>query len=206
MARTMVTLTCAAILAATSFTIAQDTSTSDAASMKRKLEAIAARGARPPAKTTKPAASGALTTSFTDRETNAYFKVNGREFLPPGLENPQVTIEDGGRVRSRATVDLDVVLKTRERSMFDPLSWLTGKTEVTAVGLVRGANSKGTLQLESATLGGVPVPKTLLQQIVSFYTRTPEHPAGFDIDKPFDLPSNIRSIETRRGQATIVQP
>jgi len=206
MPRIMVTLTCAAVLGAASFTGAQDASKADAASMKRKLTAIAERGAKPPKKPAQTAAAPLLKTSFTDREANAFFKINGPEFLPPGLENPQVTIEDGGRVRSRATVDLDVVLKTRERSMFDPLAWLTGKTEITAVGIVQGANNQGTVQLESATLAGIPVPKPLLQQIVNYYTRTPENPAGVDLDKPFPLPSNIRALETRRGQATVVQP
>jgi hypothetical protein len=205
MPRTMVTLTCAVVFAAGSFSAAQDSSKADAASMKRKLTAIAERGAKPPAKAPS-ASAGGLTTSFTDREANAYFKLDGPTFLPPGLENPQVTIEDGGRVRSRATVDLDTVLKTRQRSMFDPLAWLTGKTEITAVGVVQGANGKGTILLEQATLGGITVPKTLLQQIVNYYTRTPDNPEGVDLDKPFDLPSNIRSLATRRGQATIVQP
>jgi len=188
--------------------LAQDVSKTDAASMKKKVLAIAERGTKSvkPVKPASGAASAALTTTFTEREANAYFKIDGPAFLPAGLENPQVTIEDGGRVRSRATVDLDVALKTRQRSLFDPLSWLGGKTEITAIGVVSGRDGKGTLQLESATFGGVPVPKSLLQQVVNYYTRTPENPAGFDLDKPFDLPSNIRSLDTRRGQATIVQP
>jgi hypothetical protein len=62
------------------------------------------------------------------------------------------------------------------------------------------------LQLERATLAGVTIPKSLLQQVVSYYTRTPDTPQGFDIDKPFELPSKIQSVETARGQATVVQP
>ena len=103
-------------------------------------------------------------------------------------------------------VDLDAALKPKERSVFDPLAWVGGKTEVTASGVVRAQNGKGQLQLESATLGGISIPKSLLQQLVSYYTRTPEEPAGFDIDKPFDLPANITSVEISRGQAIVVQP
>ena len=184
---------------------ADDPSKTDAANMKKKVEAIALRGALP-VKPASGAAGPVLTTTFTEREANAYFKIEGPVFLPAGIENPQVTIEDGGRVRSRATVDLDVALKTRQRSLFDPLSWLGGKTEITAIGIMTGRNGKGTLQLESATFGGIPVPKSLLQQVITFYAKTPENPVGFDLDKPFDLPSNIRSVDTRPGQAIVVQP
>jgi len=207
MARTTSILACAVALAVVvDLHATQDSAKADAARMRTKLTAIAQRGNTPPKKAARGGEPPALTTSFTEKEANAYFKVNGPEFLPAGLENPEVTIEDGGHVRGRAVVDLDVVLKTRQRSMLDPLSWLTGKTEIAAAGVVHGESGKGTLLLESATLSGIPVPKTLLQQIVNYYTRTPEKPDGIDIDKPFDLPSNIRSIDVRRGQATVVQP
>ncbi len=54
-------------------------------------------------------------------------------------------------------------------------------------------------------MSGVPVPKALLQQVVSYYSRTPENPEGIDLEAPFPLPVNIRQIETLRGQAIIVQ-
>jgi hypothetical protein len=45
----------------------------------------------------------------------------------------------------------------------------------------------------------------VLQELVSFYSRTPENPAGIDMDAPFELPSRIREIRVGTGQATIVQ-
>jgi len=188
------------VLLATAVAVAgQDTSKTDAAVMEKKLIAITERGAKPP----KTAATTPLRTALVDREVNAYFKVNGPEFLPAGLVNPEVTIDEGGRVRARATVDLDAAIKP---SLLNPLSWVGGKTEVTATGIVRGNNGMGTLQLEQATVAGVTIPKSILQELVSYYTKTPETPAGFDLDKPFPLPANIKSVETRRGQATVVQP
>jgi hypothetical protein len=175
----------------------QDTLRADADVMEKKLISIAQRGAKP----LKQAPM--LRTAFTDREVNAYFKVKGPEFLPTGLVNPELFIEDGDRVRARATVDLDAAMKP---SLLNPLSWIGGTTEVTAVGVVRAADGKGVLQIENATLAGISIPKTVLQQLVSYYTRTPETPQGFDLDKPFALPSNIRSVETKRGNATVVQP
>ena len=179
----------------------QDTGKVDAAKMARKLNTIVVRGENAPKKAAKP-----LRTDLIDKEVNAYFRINGPEFLPVGVLNPQIFIDSGGRVSAKATVDLDAALKPKERSVFDPLAWVGGKTEVTASGVVRAQNGKGQLQLESATLAGITIPKSLLQQLVSYYTRTPEEPAGFDIDKPFDLPANITSVETSRGQAIVVQP
>ena len=111
---------------------AQDNLRADAARMEKKVTAIVERGAEPVTKRPAP-----LRTGCTDREVNAYFRVNGPEFLPQGLVNPEVAIENGGRVRAKAIVDLDAALKTKQRSLFDPLSWLSGKTEVTAAGVVK---------------------------------------------------------------------
>jgi hypothetical protein len=173
----------------------------DAARMKDKVQAIIDRAEDPTRTYPQP-----LRTAFTEREVNAYFKVYGPEFLPNGVVDPEVTIEGAGRLRARAVVDLDAALKEQRRGLFNPLAWLPRRTEVTAVGTVRAAEGVGVLELERATLGGVPVPKTLLQLVVSYYTRTPESPEGFNIDKPFELPSNIRSVSTAPGRATVEQP
>jgi len=181
--------------------VRQDPAASDAARMGQKLQAILDRAADPSVKHPAP-----LRTQLIDREVNAYFKVSGPEFLPDGVVDPEITIEDAGRVRARATVDLDAALKEQRRGLFNPLAWLPRRTEVTAVGTVQAAEGMGSLQLERATLAGVPVPKSLLQQVVSYYTRTPELPDGFDIDRPFALPANIRSVQTAPGQAMVEQP
>ena len=51
----------------------------------------------------------------------------------------------------------------------------------------------------------MPIPKLLLQEIVSIYSRTAEKPAGIGLDDPFQLPARIREIKVERGQAIIVQ-
>ena len=183
----------------------QDRSKADADLMRKKLATIVARGEQKPEQKSQqktPQKPSPLRTTFTDREANAYFKVDGPDFLPPGVESPEVTIDEGGKVSARAIVDLDKALKP---SVFNPLSWFGGKTEVTAAGVVHGEGGKGTLQIERATLSGVSIPKSVLQQVVSYYTRSPEMPNGFNIDEPFDLPSKIQSVGTAKGQATVVQ-
>jgi hypothetical protein len=45
----------------------------------------------------------------------------------------------------------------------------------------------------------------LLQELVTYYTKSAEMPDGFNLDKPFDLPANIRQVEIQRGACTVVQ-
>jgi len=177
----------------------QAPSKTDADSLERKLAALIARGAA-----TEPSARP-LRTVITDREVNAYFRHQGAEQLPLGVVNPTVTILEGGRVQATATVDLDAVRKSKERAWTDPLTFVTGTIDVQAIGRLRCANGKGVLELESASLGVVPIPKALLQEIISYYSKTPASPGGFSLDQPFDLPQKIRQVDLQRGSATIVQ-
>ncbi len=178
---------------------AQDPLRREADGMLRKLEAIDARGkAKAPRRTP-------IRTTFTDREVNSYFKVYGPAFLPTGVVEPQVTIEPGGRVRAKSQVSLDAVRSAKPRGWLDPLAYVAGSVEVTAVGTLKTTDGRGVFSLESATLGGVPVPKGLLQEVVSYYSRSPELPSGVNLEQPFELPSQIRSVETGPGAATIVQ-
>jgi hypothetical protein len=45
----------------------------------------------------------------------------------------------------------------------------------------------------------------LLQEIISYYSRSKENPSGLSLDDPFALPARIREIQVERGQAIIVQ-
>ena len=71
--------------------------------------------------------------------------------------------------------------------------------------MLRTSKGVGWLQLESAAVGGLPIPKILLQEIVGYYSRTATNPAGIKLDDPFALPARIREIQVERGQAIIVQ-
>ena len=82
---------------------------------------------------------------------------------------------------------------------------LCGSLPVTATGVLETTNGAGHFQLESATLGGVPIPKLVLQQVLSYYSRTPSKSGGISLDDAFQLPSRIREIQLERGQAIIIQ-
>ncbi|PWT82731.1 MAG: hypothetical protein C5B57_08230 [Blastocatellia bacterium] len=170
----------------------------DAASLKQKVAGIAAFGESP--------ANRPNRTTLTENEVNAYLAYEAREQLPAGLVDPAVSIIGGGRVTARATVDLDAVRKQRNsRSLLDPMSYATGRLPVTAGGVLKTNSGFGTFELETATLAGVPVPKSLLQEIVAYYSRSPEKPAGIGLDDRFALPARIREIQVETGRAIVIQ-
>jgi hypothetical protein len=176
---------------------AQDASRAAAERADKKMQAIMMRAVAAPAK------APALKTTFTEEELNAYMRV--QPDLPTGLTQPTVQFLDNGRVQSRALVNLDIVRTSEKRGWLDPLAYVTGILEVHLIGVFRGANGQGVYTFESARVGGAPVPKSVLQELLAFYTRTPETPKGILLDTPFELPANIREVELRRGMATVIQ-
>ena len=172
-------------------------SRADAVSLKKKVTSIAEFSARP---TREP-----RRTTVTENEVNAYLTFDALDQLPAGVVEPTITIVGPGRVTGRAVVDLDAVRKQKSRTVLDPMNFATGRLPVTATGTLTTSNGVGQFQLESASLGPVPIPKVLLQEIVSYYSRTPENPEGIGLDDPFALPARIREIQVEPGRAVVVQ-
>jgi len=179
---------------------AEELSRADADSVSTKIMRIEEAAAKPRAAGARP-----VRTTFTEREINAYFEYYGPELLPPGIAKPQVAIGDSGSIMARAIVDLDAVRLAHERSVLDPLAFVTGSVEVIASGIVAGTDGFGIVRFESATVAGVTVPKAVAQELLRFYTRSPTRPNGFEFDTLFALPGGVRSVVTDLGQATIVQ-
>lgn len=145
-------------------------------------------------------------TTFTESEVNSYLVFRFGETLPAGVTEPSVSIVGQGRLGGRAVVDLDVVRKTKSSGgWFDPMAYLTGRLPVTATGVLSTKNGVGQFQLESAYVSGVPIPKTFLQEIVSYYTRNAETPSGINLDQPFELPAKIQRIDVEPGRAVVTQ-
>ena len=126
--------------------------------------------------------------------------------IPPGVTDPWVSILEEGRLSGRATVDLARVGESRKSGgMLDPFNLLTGSLPLTVNGVLRTKNGVGTFAVESASISSVPVPVWMVQEIVSYYSKSESSPNGVALDKPFVLPNGIREIQTARGQATVVQ-
>lgn len=144
-------------------------------------------------------------TVLTENELNAYFQFDSAKDLPVGVIDPAIAIQAGGRLWGRAVVDLDAVRKANPpKSLLDPKNLLIGRVPLTATGVLTTSNGMGKFALESASVGNVPLPKLLLDEVVSFYTRA-ARPGGYTTDDAFPLPVGIREIQVTRGQALIIQ-
>jgi hypothetical protein len=139
-------------------------------------------------------------TTFTQAETNSYLKFGAGGLLPTGLTQPELTMIGEGKVSGKAIVDLDIVReKSGSGSWFDPTSYLAGKLPVTASGRIVTWDNKGRFELDTATINGIPLPKSLLAQMVNFFSRTPDNPRGSSIDDTFELPAKIQRIDVNSG-------
>jgi hypothetical protein len=76
---------------------------------------------------------------------------------------------------------------------------------VIATGRIEAADGQGVVRYESATVGGITVPKTLAQELVRFYTRSPDFPNGIAFDQPYELPAGVRGVSVVSGEVTITQ-
>jgi hypothetical protein len=154
-----------------------------------------------------PAAAkrAAQQTVVSDAEVNSYLRFHAQDQIPVGIVDPVLSAHGNGIVSGRAVVDLDVVRKQKQRGWLDPMGYLTGRLPLTARGRLTTQNGVGRFELETAELSGVTVPKTVIQELLSFYSRTPEDPDGINMDDPFELPAQIREIRVAPGAATIVQ-
>jgi hypothetical protein len=174
-----------------------NTSKADADQMLRKLALIQMNGL-----SAQPASRR---TPVTESEVNSFLAFHARAELPAGIIDPAVTIDDAGQISGTAVVDLDEVKKAQQGSGAGMLALVSGRVPVEARGVLRTHAGSAQFELQSATVSGVPVPKSVLQQVVAYYTRGPATPDGIDLDAPFELPARIREIQTGKGQAVVIQ-
>jgi hypothetical protein len=174
----------------------------DADKMQRTLGTIMERANAPAVKGKTPPP---LRTTFTDVQLNAWLLADGKDNVPQGLLQPVVTFLAAGKVSAKAVVDLDAVRKSKPRGMLDPMNLLSGLVPVTMTGTLSGADGMGTFDVESATLGTWPLPRSVLQELIAYYSKSPEYPDGITLGKPFPLPAAVKALLIARGTATVVQ-
>jgi hypothetical protein len=149
---------------------------------------------------------GARRTRLTEDELNSWFMFRAQPVLPAGVSQPQITIVGEGRLAGQATIDLDAVSKRRSGGgAFDPLSLIGGKVPVSVSGILHTRDGQARFEVQSAEMSGIPVPVTVLQEVLTYYSRSDERPQGVRLDDVFSLPANIRQIEVGQGQAVVVQ-
>jgi hypothetical protein len=131
--------------------------------------------------------------------------VSGSHSLQPEALTSVHALDGEGRLCGVAIVDLDAVRLSKPRGLLDPAQLLRGRVPVAATGLLTSKDGEFRFLLESATVAGFDVPKSLLQELVAYYTKSASHPEGYSLDAPFTLSGGIRQITVESGRAIVIQ-
>ncbi len=183
---------------AISTAIAVQVSREQGDSLQRKFDEIAKNASSDPVRPRR--------TPMSELEVASYLAFNVKDKIPRGLTNPEISMLGSGNLAGRVYVDMDEFKRQRgSGGLMDPLSYVSGQVPLTARGTLRTRAGKGQFQLGSAEILGVSLPKPILQELVSFFSRTPERPRGFNMDEPFDLPAKIREVAVNQGESVIAQ-
>lgn len=184
---------CIAILALLTTAEAVNTSRPQADSFAKKLAIIKQHSAE--------SSRTSRRTTVTEGELNSWFVYRAPALLPVGVKDPRVTVVGNGKLVGVVTVDLDDVGKSKSGAW----NVLGGRVPISLSGVLRTKDGRGQFDLQSADISGVPVPRFLVQEILSHYTRDEDRPNGVRLDDPFALPASIKQIDVGSGQAVILQ-
>ena len=184
---------CIAILAFLATAEAVNTSRPQADSFAKKLAIIKQHAAESPKSSRR--------TTVTEGELNSWFVYRAPALLPVGVKDPRVTVVGNGKLVGVVTVDLDDVGKSKSGAW----NVLGGRVPISLSGVLRTKDGRGQFDLQSADISGVPLPRFLVQEILSHYTRDEDRPNGVRLDDPFALPASIKQIDLGSGQAIVVQ-
>ncbi len=165
--------------------------------LQEKLDAVIANGAQSPVPS--------KTTTFSESEINAAFRVNLKEKFPKGIGEPQVRLLGDSRIAARAIVDIDEFKRKRGKPGGGPLSIFAGKIPILLRGEIIARDGQGVFKLQSAEANGIPLPRSLVLDLLATHTRSRNNPAGFNLEKPFDLPASIREVTVNAGEVIVVQ-
>jgi hypothetical protein len=166
--------------------------------LKEKIDAVITNGEMTPVP--------AKTTSFSQTEVNSALTVHFRDKIPGAISEPQIRLLGNSRLTARVVVDVDEFRRKRGKSgNAGPLNFFGGKIPVLVRGDLITRGGQGQFKLQSAEVNGIPLPKSLVQEMLATYTRSRSNPNGIDLEKPFDLPVNIREVIVNLGEAVVVQ-
>jgi hypothetical protein len=145
-------------------------------------------------------------TPVSETELNSWFMYRAKPLLPQGVADPRITIVGSGKLMGTVIVDLEAIGKKKSSGgTFDPWSLLGGRVPVNVTGVLTTRSGRGQFNLQQADISGIPVPMSMLQELVSYYSRTADNPNGVRLDDPFQLPAKIQQIEVGQAQAVIIQ-
>ena len=163
--------------------------------LKEKIDQVIANGALDPV----PAKS----TGFTEAEINTILNSFAGDWIPNGISGPQLRLLGNARISLRVIVDIDDFKRRRRRP--GPLNYFSGKMPALVRGDLHTGDGKGQFRLHSTEVNGIPLPRDLALELLSTHSKTRRNPNGFDLEKPFDLPANIRQLEISPTKIVVIQ-
>lgn len=144
------------------------------------------------------------TVSVSEPELNSYLNLTLGPKMPKGVSDVVVRFERD-RLTARALVDLaEVQAKIPSGSLGGLLSFLSGKVPLEARGRLDAAEDGfSTFAIEEVNLSTIPVPVSMVEQLVVSATKTAESPQGFDVHSPFRLPYDLKRVRIQPGRALL---
>lgn len=137
----------------------------------------------------------------SEDEANAFLVYRMTNLLPAGVSSPWIGFEPDV-VRAGAQVDLALL---RDRVPPSLAEILSGEVPVELRARLRGDQGMGKVELESATLAGIPLPPSFLEELASSYSKNPSLPADVQLNRPFPLPYGIRTARVAQGELRVTQ-
>jgi hypothetical protein len=137
----------------------------------------------------------------TEVETNSYLKYDGRGFLPPGVNDPEIHITPE-RIYGTADVDfgqLNQATKTDDWGAKTLAMAFPGKQRVSATGRLDTGSSQGKVTIQDVRVGSFAVPDALVSLLLESYVQKRYR---IDLSKPLPLPDHVTRIELGAGNAT----
>jgi hypothetical protein len=165
-------------------------------SLARKLESLT--GATPAKKKAPP-----RSVLLTEGEINSYLNL---VLLPtvPTVTNVELRIDDGS-LTATGLVDIDQIKRRLTLSPWNPVSFLRGRVAVNVSGRYAnaGRDGLGRVTIDEVRAGNVPIPISMIEQLVASSTRSAALPDGLDIREPFPLPPPVRGLRLQAGKALL---
>jgi hypothetical protein len=143
------------------------------------------------------------TVEVTEGEINSY--VNLKANMPEGVTDVKVRIEKD-RVAATAIVDLDRIpgRAAASSSAWNPFSLVSGRVPVSVTGkLMPEGDGFASFQVDEVHLGSLPLPISVLAQLVASATRGNDNPQGVDIQSPFRLPYSMKRVRLQPDRALL---
>ena len=164
--------------------------------MGRKLDNIK-QGPPPKAKGRRESVT------VTEGELTSYLNLTYAPNLPSGLSDVAVRF-DTERIHARGLLDLERVRdKMPPLSPWSPLALLQGKVMVELKGRLTTRDGLGFFEPEEASIASLPVPISVLEQIITSSTKSEANPNGVNIHEPFRLPYSITRIRLVVARASL---